>query len=493
MKKILYSLLFLLLFVYILISVTNIVRWYKWYIGKKISFVVDIDFFVLTNNNIEKVVAQITQLGINLFAIDVENFVLIKDNRLFDNYKFVLKIHNQKVYNIEKVIDVINKNKDRIFSIIYLKPDKYVLLQSQKNLYARRISQNEVNKFFEKYLLCSQNKYFKLNFEQQDFFAKIAIVHTNLLPLRSFFCDLTQINSDEDLSIILLKIRKAVFERSCSIIYILPSEYLDLPKNVEIIKSLVDKFKNNTTFSYQKFYTIHINKISNFIVVIIAVVFPLVVFKKIINVILQHSVEKIYFFVNILTVILGITIWGFLQKYEYIAKEEFIYGIKLMFLLPVILSFFVILYKEEKNFLLNYNLTIREILFIILLLIIFIYLLARTGNVSKEYVSRFEIYLRGQIEKYILFRPRFKEIFFAQPLFVISLHLLKNYQQRIVIKLLFCISIISLVSIINTFLHVHTPLWLCVLRSILGVILGWLIGKICLSILGKIYSLQFVF
>jgi len=493
MKKILWLILTLLFFGFVLISITNIMRWYKWYVDKrKVSFVIDIDFFVLTNNDVEKIVSQLNKLGIRLFAIDIENFVLIKD-KIFDNNKFVLKIQNQKIYDVRKIEDVIDKNKDKIFSIVYLKSDKDGLLLLQKNFYGRKISQDEINKFFDKLLLSRQDKLFKLNFEQQDVATKINFVHTNLFPLRSFLCDLNQINFDNNFSIILLKVKKAVFERSCSIIYILPSEYLDFSKNIEVIKSLLDKFTNNTDFSYQKFSSVYINKIFNFIVVIITIVFPLVVFKKILSFVPQNSVDKIYFFVNILTIVLGILIWGFLQKYEYVAKEEVIYGTKLMFVIPIIFSFFVVLNKDEKNFLLNYNLTIRDVLISILLLTIFVYLLVRTGNVGKEFVLKFELNLREQIEKYVLFRPRFKEIFFAHPLFVFSIYLIKKYPKQIIPKLLFCFSIIALVSIINTFLHVHTPIWICVLRSVIGVVLGWLFGKICLLVFTKIYKERIVF
>jgi hypothetical protein len=493
MKKILWLILTLLFCGFVLISIINIVRWYKWYVDKrKVSFVIDIDFFVLTNNDVEKIVSQLNKLGINLFAIDIENFVLIKD-KIFDNNKFVLKIQNQKIYDVRKIEDVIDKNKDKFFSIVYLKSDKDGLLLLQKNFYGRKISQDEINKFFDKLLLSRQDKLFKLNFEQQDVDTKINFVHTNLLPLRSFLCDLNQTNFDNNFSIILLKVKKAVFERSCSIIYILPSEYLDFYKNIEIIKSLLDKFTNNTDFSYQKFSSVYINKIFNFIVVIIAIVFPLVVFKKILSFVPQNSVYKIYFFVNILTIVLGILIWGFLQKYEYVAKEEVIYGTKLMFVIPIIFSFFVVLDKDEKNFLLNYNLTIRDVLISILLLTIFVYLLVRTGNVGKEFVLKFELNLREQIEKYVLFRPRFKEIFFAQPLFVFSIYLIKKCPKQIIPKILFCFSIIALVSIINTFLHVHTPIWICVLRSVIGIVLGWLFGKICLLVFTKIYKERIVF
>jgi hypothetical protein len=491
MKKVLWIILSFLFFVFVLVSLTNIVRWYKWYVDKrKLSFVVDIDFFVLTNNNVEEVISQLNKIGVNLFAIDVENFLLLKD-RLFDNNKFILKINNQKIYDVEKIEGAIDKNKDKFFSIVYFKSNKNNLLLLQKNFNGRKISLEDVNSFFDKLLRTCKNEVFKLNFEQQEVFPKINFVHTNLFPLRSFFCDLNQ--DDLSFSTVLVRVKKAVFERSCSIVYIQPSEYLDFFNNIKIIKSLVDKFGNTTNFSYQKFLSVHIDKIFNLIVVTIAIGFPLVVFKKILSFVLQNSVDKIYFFVNILTIVLGILIWGFLQKYEYVAKEEVIYGTKLMFVIPIIFSFFVVLNKDEKNFLLNYNLTIRDVLVSILILTIFVYLLLRTGNVGKEFVLKFELNLREQIEKYVLFRPRFKEIFFAQPLFVFSIYLIKKCPKQIIPKLLFCFSIIALVSIINTFLHVHTPIWICVLRSVIGVVLGWLVGKICLLVFTKIYREQIVF
>jgi hypothetical protein len=471
MRKIFFVFLLILFSVYIFVISVNVSRWYKWYIKKNVSFVVDIDFFIFTNNKFEQIVSEYKKIGINLFAIDIENLLSIKDKLLFDNNKFVLKINNQKIYNVEEISELIKKNKDKIFSIIYLNSDKYSWIL-QKNFVGRKIKLEEVDNFFEQWLTIDNKKILKLNFEQQELVPKIKFSHQNVLPLRSFLCNLNQISNGSEK----IKIKKAVFERSCSVIYVIPSEYHSLSENVELTKSLIDKFGNNTEFLLQRFSAIHIDKIFNFFVVIIAIVFPLVVYKKLLVFIEQNSVHKIYFFVNILTICLGITFWGFLQKYEYVVLEEYIYGTKLMFVLPFILSFFVLLHKEEQNFLLNHNLTTKEVVVGILAITIFVYLLLRTGNVNKEYVSNFELKLREQIEKYILFRPRFKEVFFAQPMFIFSLNLLKKYKTMLA-KLLFCISIIYLVSIINTFLHVHTPLWLCILRSVLGIIFGWIIGE----------------
>jgi len=478
MKKILFFVILVLLFVCILISIFNITSWYKWYIRKKTTFVVDIDFFILTEKDIQKIIYEFNKAGINLFAIDVGNFLSIKDKTFFNNCKFVLKIFSQKIYNVNETLDAIDKNKDKIFSIIYLRSDKYAFLL-QQNFYGRKIALDEVCEFLKKNLLSSQNKLFKLNFEQQDFAVKIGFAHLNFIPLRTFLCDFNQVEVNKT-SVLFLKIKKAVFERSCSIVYIIPSEYQELTKNIEIVKKLVNEFGNNKNFSFEKYSSLCIDKVFNFIVVVFSIFFPLFLYKKILNVVLQSSVDKVYFFINLLTILFGIIIWGFLQKYEYVAKESFVYGTKLMFSAPIILSFFVVLNKEEKIFLFNYKVSLKEILVVFLILIIFLYLLIRMGNVSKKYVLKFELGLRELIERYILFRPRFKEIFFAQPLFVISLWLLKKFKQSLVSKLLFCLSITSLVSIINTFLHIHTPVWICVLRSIVGVILGWFIGKICL-------------
>jgi hypothetical protein len=115
MKKVLWIILSFLFFVFVLVSLSNIVRWYKWYVDKrKLSFVVDIDFFVLTNNNVEEVISQLNKIGVNLFAIDVENFLLLKD-RLFDNNKFILKINNQKIYDVKKLRRLLIKIRTNFF------------------------------------------------------------------------------------------------------------------------------------------------------------------------------------------------------------------------------------------------------------------------------------------------------------------------------------------------------------------------------------------
>jgi len=276
-----------------------------------------------------------------------------------------------------------------------------------------------------------------------------------------------------------LKIKKAVFERSCDLVYILPSEYLNYYENVNIIKTVVEKFRNKISNEerVEDFKSVSLGRFSNIIVFVLAIIIPLLIYKNVIQNLFLFSKEIIYLKVNFITIFFGLLCWGLMQDYNYITLEENIIGAKVMFFLPFLLSPFFILNKDEIKKISNYNIKLRDIFITLFFLLIFGYIFLRTGNVGKEMILKYEIYFREYIEKSILFRPRFKEIFFAQPLFILSLFLMNYYNTSLWSKLLFCLSILSQVSIFNTFLHIHTPIVLCILRSILGIIGGLIFGE----------------
>lgn len=472
-KKIFFVIIIFLLF---FTSLYNIISRIKWENNKKF-FVIDIDYFLINDKSLKRIK---TDLNNGLFFSLNYNFFLDNYNS-FLNKEVVLKIDKDKRYDFLQISEFVKSCSDKIFSIIF-SPQNTSCLESKEfyGISVKKITNQELK------LLLEKNNFVKLNFE----FGGEEIFSKKTVSLRSFILDLNinrelKITQQKDLAV--LKIRKAIFERSCNLIYIIPSEYLSYDENIKLIKDILKNFViRNNFFELRTFRTISFGRINNILVLFIAIIVPLMIYKNISFNDIKLKQEVVYIKTNFLMLFLGIFIWGFMQGYEYIVLEKKIMGAKIMFFLPIILSPFFVFDRTELKKLSEYEVKLRDIFVILSLIIIFAYILLRTGNVGKEFVLRYELYFREFIEKRILFRPRFKEIFFAQPLFLFSLYLMKKYNKILLTKILFCVSILSQVSIINTFLHIHTPIHLCFLRSIIGIFLGLLIGEIIIFIFEKI-------
>lgn len=115
-----------------------------------------------------------------------------------------------------------------------------------------------------------------------------------------------------------------------------------------------------------------------------------------------------------------------------------------------------------------------------------VYYIYRTGNTMG--VSSAELELRNWLENTLIARPRTKELLIGWPcllLFVWSLRRHMNF-----LPLCFGLGMsIGLVSVVNTFLHIRTPLLLSLLRTGWGVLFGFLFGIACVAAAEGLYRL----
>ena len=104
------------------------------------------------------------------------------------------------------------------------------------------------------------------------------------------------------------------------------------------------------------------------------------------------------------------------------------------------------------------------------------YYMMRTGNAGQ--VTDIERWLRVWLEEVMGVRPRTKEFLFAHPLFILGSYLFLTSKYRIGLGFIALASIGQL-SMIGTFAHLHTPLFISLLRVCYGLTLGMLVG-LCL-------------
>lgn len=174
---------------------------------------------------------------------------------------------------------------------------------------------------------------------------------------------------------------------------------------------------------------------------------------------------------------------GLLNGNAFITGVELFRGIKLLHLIPPLLVFlglfhtlFTKQYRRSLQNLLHQEVRIWHVIVFLVLLAVSAYYLIRTGNSGM--VSSPEIMIRHTLEELFYVRPRTKEFLIGYPTMIIGLYFLPAFP--VLGRCLLVAGSIGFVSMVNTFTHFHTPLFVSLLRSIYGVGLGVAIGYLLL-------------
>ena len=183
---------------------------------------------------------------------------------------------------------------------------------------------------------------------------------------------------------------------------------------------------------------------------------------------------------------------GALSDVRFFLEFEIFRGIKLTFIMPLVLvaaaflQRFNIVDEARKNLpaleqlkeILNMNITVKALLGFLLVAAVFVVLIARSGHTSGMPVSGAEIKIRAMLEQMFYARPRSKEIFIGHPAFILAIAaFLKQFPKSICFALTL-VATIGQSSMVETFAHMRTPIFMSFMRGLDGVLPGALIGVI---------------
>jgi hypothetical protein len=111
-------------------------------------------------------------------------------------------------------------------------------------------------------------------------------------------------------------------------------------------------------------------------------------------------------------------------------------------------------------------------------------ILLRSGNDPGVGVSSTELGFRALLNKLLSVRPRTKEFLFGHPFLIFGLAAAhRGLRKPLPIFLL--AGAIGQSSLLNTFCHIHTPLIISLMRAIIGLVLGGLIGSFAYLVLER--------
>lgn len=194
----------------------------------------------------------------------------------------------------------------------------------------------------------------------------------------------------------------------------------------------------------------------------------------------------------------GMLIVGLLSERDFMLRIDQFAGVKLAHLLPVLML--ALLYgmrvvwvkaswsaQKEK-----FIRTLRDIaanpmliwqvgLMAVLLIIVGI-MVARSGNDAGVGVSPLELKFRAVLDKVLYVRPRTKEFLIGYPALILGIAFALKGRRSWAAPLI-VIGSIGLISALNTFCHIHTPIALSLIRVLNGALVGGLIGLVLCRLL----------
>lgn len=202
-----------------------------------------------------------------------------------------------------------------------------------------------------------------------------------------------------------------------------------------------------------------------------------------------------------LTGIGALLIVGLLSDVYHMLKVFQFRGVKLAFGLPLfIVAFYYFLYPYRVNALkflvrrfFQSQVTVGYVLAAISVALFFALYLLRSGNYQMP-VMDVEDAFRRVLGYIMIARPRTKEFLIGYPVLVFTLYYLGTVVPYKYKWFFYTIATVAPISLLNTFCHLHAPLWLSLLRSFNGLCLGFLLGIASLfayRLLNKLWKFVF--
>ena len=195
----------------------------------------------------------------------------------------------------------------------------------------------------------------------------------------------------------------------------------------------------------------------------------------------------------------GIYIGAILSDSKYVLKLDTFRGVKVSFLLPLVIWGFTYVlkvgfYKDENEKplpllkqcekFLKETVTVKYVVLVGIIGLALLLIVLRSGNTMTSSASSLELMFRNFLEKYLVARPRTKELIAFPILFLVPC--LAKFKNKEFAFLAMGVGMIGIENIINSFCHIRMPLFITSLSTIYSLIFAIIIGSICVVIIDRI-------
>ena len=178
---------------------------------------------------------------------------------------------------------------------------------------------------------------------------------------------------------------------------------------------------------------------------------------------------------------------------EYLLEFQIFRGIKLTFVLPLILVGIAFLQRfdifdgrmddtdgvmNQLKKIMDMPVKIKTLFLMFAVLVAGVVFVARSGHTSGMPVSATELKFRAFLEQAFYARPRTKELLIGHPAFMLAVMAFWRKWPTMVFFGLVLIATIGQGSMVETFAHMRTPVYMSFMRGIGGIVLGAGIGAV---------------
>jgi len=182
---------------------------------------------------------------------------------------------------------------------------------------------------------------------------------------------------------------------------------------------------------------------------------------------------------------------------EYLLEFQIFRGIKLTFVLPLMLVGIAFLQRfdifdgrmddtdgvmNQLKKILDMPVKIKTLFLMFAVLIAGVVFVARSGHTSGMPVSAAELKFRAFLEQAFYARPRTKELLIGHPAFMLAVMAFWRKWPTMVFFGLVLIATIGQGSMVETFAHMRTPVYMSFMRGIGGIVLGAGIGAVAMML-----------
>lgn len=210
----------------------------------------------------------------------------------------------------------------------------------------------------------------------------------------------------------------------------------------------------------------------------------------------------------LLSLVGGAFLSGILTDSRFLLEIDIYRGVKLTFILPVLLVAILFIKRNDLlnvkngnigllasrlNGLLDTTLTFKHVLVLLVFLFIAFYFVGRSGHTGGVPVPAIELKMRAFLEQVMYARPREKEFMIGHPMFFMAVMAAYKGAPKLWQFVLVCAAVIGQGSLVQTFCHMRTPVIMSFVRAIDGYVVGIIFGilgvigmSMLLPIIGKL-------
>ncbi|MPM58653.1 hypothetical protein SDC9_105485 [bioreactor metagenome] len=210
----------------------------------------------------------------------------------------------------------------------------------------------------------------------------------------------------------------------------------------------------------------------------------------------------------LLSIVGGFYVGALLGDVRFLLEMEIFRGVKLTFVAPLILITFIYLSRynlfdtgstespksiwQQLTKVLDYPIYVKTLLVVAIAAVGAWIFVGRSGHTAGVPVPGIELKLRAWLERLMYARPRSKEFMIGHPAFFLMIMALYRQWPRAMHYILVVVATIGQGSLVETFAHIRTPIYMSFIRGIDGVAAGIAVGVIAVIGVQILHYLSFL-